>query len=449
VISLSFFTSSNVNIIELLKSKITKYYSINCQDTILDLLKTLKREFFTNNIHYEYYKKYIIPKLTRVKKTYTRRGKDYTCTLAIHMSKNYIILSFIELELDTANPYSHHTYLLGLNSDNKIFINRIPLPIDIGILNYTDKLYKDGIIVEQTGDAEIKTLLGYNVDIDLDLEKKEEITIDTNAHTTNRVCYRVQGEIIMCVERLDNIKELIHNNYETWELDTLEINMILELAYYELVKLGFNVTIRRQTENIIDIILRGLGKKYDKCKEYSKIITKILERKINNSYICSCNYCSCNYELNAEVAHIDSFEYYDLIIFVTSATIQSVRELIINDLHNQLINSKVEKEMIIIGNHTIELYNTIPLNFEYILPIELRLHVLPSTIRVTTNNYIVDSTSTIRLVHSEHGITTIKFNNNAIIEFTTTDIHNNYTSEINRIVMKNIIKNLNSILNSN
>ena len=448
MISLSFFTSSNVNIIELLKSKINKYYSINCQDTILDLLKTLKREFFTNNIHYEYYKRYIIPKLSRVEnsKVYIRKtpwGKYRAqYKLLITTTENYITLTFIETLKNNHEEYakSRSTYILGLNSDKKLFINKIHNPILIN----AEKLENNKIIIQEKNDSEIHSILGYEIDT----ADKEEIIINSELVELEVKCYRVQGEILICVEKIENIEKEIMRQIIV-ETQRLLRTLAIELIYKLLVNIGLNPVLERMGDRIV-IVIRGTARTYGKAHEYAEILEKTIIKELGYTEYYKKEYYNthCVKNKNSEICFCAGVrrrafgqQYVDIEINVTEVNNEEIMNKLISDIREQLKTLKRENHVEILGNHIVELENTISMNITYTPPRELQPLIDHITITRNINRYYVDRDSTITVKHGEHGITRVKFTREYLVFLTTTRVHPDYTEEINRIVLDTLEKN--------
>ena len=431
---------------------------------VLSNLLELRKEYFTNETHYEYFRRYVKPKLSMIvnKPTYTYNVKERWCrrtyevkhSCSIYVSQSYLVISFyrklftnrVGNDKDLVSENGYH-YLLGFNSDGKLFINRIgnrPFEYDLPIVVLVGNGSYD---IASTKDGEIKILLGYDYDADGD----GEVIIDKDG------VYRVQGEIVISVHMFDSIEEyykFIVNRVKSEITDLVE-SIITDRIASILIDMGFNISILRIDRIAIQNVQRCEDTIYDKIKALS---IALLEKIKKNFDVIDYNIVFENYsgnvciDVNTEFygdfsvcisySGVPRFNtrfnmYGDIFINVFHPSGGILESKIVQDLYEQLKRVSRRDFKHVLGNHYIEVKNALSTNITY-KPFITPLLIPFNEIRLDNNLYYVDDKSEILISHKEHGICKIKITKPSNISITTTLIHENYHGEINRVVLSNI-----------
>jgi len=462
------------------KNFLNIFNSINSENDVEILLRELKSitsDMFTSYEHYQYYKRYVLPKLKLVGKEYKWRSKvspykeyKFRHLLVISLCEKYLVLDFIvdvyrkyDDEDDDHYRFSdrhEHVFMIGFNSDNKLFVNEIPnssLPfryvdskvflskaVEIRIINYDDMVRGIGF--------------------EYDVADKESIVIDKEGR------YRVQGEIILHVDR--ELKDV--NEFYQMLINRLQIVNYVEtyIANYialALIDLGFSIeygksfTLRNvlpsriiEKPDKIMITLKYLGDAIiNELSKYIEINSTIVSEErddISSLYASEYTIVSSLGIFRLRV----SFNYFKPRPFqpgysdvVVSVRIETFRDYeycamckeIEQELIGMLRNSPRQNIKLLLGNHLIELRNIYAGNimFRPSRRLEIELIRLP-TITNGIGYYYVDQESEIVITHKEHGNTIIRFSKPFLVNFTTTTILYDYIEKTNRVVLENIVK---------
>ena len=466
------------------KNFLSLYNSINNSNDIDQLLVELRNipsDMFTSYEHYQYYQRYVIPKLRLVNKEYKWRTKIspyreylFKHSLMISLCEKYLIFDFIitvyRKYRDSEDNYyrihdNHdHVYLLGFNSDNKLFVNEIPNHI-VPFRYVENKIFGDKSV-------EIRTI-GYNemisgLGFDYDVADKENIVVSSAGR------YRVQGEIILRVDReLNDVNEfyqLLVDRSQIVDYVETYISNYLSLA---LIDLGFSIepnrsiTLRNvlpskiiEKPDKIMSILRKLGDSLiDELRKYIEIDTVVISEEKND--ISDVYYVEYSIVSNIGLFHlIVSFDYFkprpftlsysDIIVSVRIDTLREYEYCIMcKDIENEIIdmlrNTPRQNVKMLIGNHLIELKNVYSgsITFRPSRRLEIELVRLPIyTYGIVY--YYVDRESEISISHREHGNTVIRFSKPFIINFSATTVLADYIEKTNRIVLENIVNGSNN-----
>jgi hypothetical protein len=444
-------------------------------------LRNIPSDMFTSYEHFQYYRRYITPKLKLVGREYQWRtalvrNKVYKFRhlLTIGLCEKYLVLDFIvdvyrkyEDEDDDHYRFSdrhEHIYLLGFNSDNKLFVNEIPnssLPF-----RYIDNkvFLSKGIELRIIDYNDMVNGLGF----DFDVADKENIEIDRVGR------YRVQGEIVLRVDReLNDVNEFYHMLVDRSQIVSYVETYIANYVNLALIELGFSIepnrsiTLRNvlsskiieKPDKIMDI-LRKLGDSLiDELRKYIEIDAVVIsEEKDYDSDIYFVEYSIAS---NIGLFHLRvSFNYFkprpfeipysDVIVSVSIDTLHeydycSLCKDIENELIETLRNTPRQNIKMLSGNHLIELRNVYSGNitFRPSKRLEIELIRLPTIVH-GIGYYYVDRESEIEIVHREHGVTRIKFEKPFLINFSTTIVLVNYPDKLNRIVLQNMLNGLNN-----
>jgi len=200
-------------------------------------------------VSYRYYLRYVKPKIARV------MGGPGGGELVIHVSPSYILYS-AGLRIRGRRHYYH--YILGVDSDSKVFVNRVNGPP----LWYDRELPVGGLVtVRTTSDQQMRWVLGY----DVDLGDREEVTI---GGVDGLVRYRIQGDIVLRVEPLTAII-----NYVSYREVVAHIRLLLlDVVNRILLDRGFSTVADREA-----VILWGLAPRR-RARLYARAILEELAR---------------------------------------------------------------------------------------------------------------------------------------------------------------------------
>jgi hypothetical protein len=453
---------------KVLKNKNFLFLLENHKGVLSNLLE-LRKEYFTNETHYEYFRRYVKPKLSMVinKPTYSYKVKMYwrvrnyevKHSCSIYVSQSYLVISFYRKlyrvwdinDKSLIRTIEYH-YLLGFNSDGKLFVNRVgnrPLENDLPIIVLVGNGSYD---VSSTKDEEIRRILGYNYDVD----GNSEVVIDKDG------IYRVQGEIVISVHMLDDIEE-----HYKWIIDRVksEITDLVESIISDriasiLIDMGFNISVFGIDRITIQNVQRCENTIEDKVKALSIALLEEIKKNFDviDYSIEFKNYSDSvaidvntefygNFSVGISYSGVSRRDIYgDIFINVFHPPGGILENKIIEDLYDQLKKTSRRVFKHVLGNHYIEVKNALSTNITYKPPITPLL--IPfNEIRLNNNLYYVDKDSEIIVSHKEHGICRVKITKPSNILITTTQIHENYQSEVNRVVLSNIYEKYMSKIN--
>jgi hypothetical protein len=460
------------------KNFLSLYNSIDSEekvDQLLNDLRNIPSDYFTSYDHYQYYKRYVLPKLKLIGKEYPWKSKvspyreyKFRHLLVISLCEKYLALDFItsvyQKYKDSEDNYyrilnNHdHVFILGFNSDNKLFVNEIPnssLPfrseenkvfdnkaVEIRIINYGDMI----------------SGLGF----DCDVADKENIIVSREGR------YRVQGEITLRVDReLQSIEDFYRLMVDRSQIVDYVETYIANYMALALIDLGFSIESNRsitlrnvlpskivEKPNKIMNILRSLGDSIiNELRKYIEVDTVVIsEEKDYDSDIYFVEYSIVS---SLGLFHLRvSFDYFkprpfqsnysDIIVSVRIDTLHEYEYCIMckeieRELIDNLRNTPRQNIKLLYGNHLIELRNVYSGNitFRPSRRLEIELIRLP-TIVYGIGYYYVDNESEIEITHKEHGVTKIRFEKPFLINLLSTLVLDDYIEKSNRIVLENI-----------
>jgi hypothetical protein len=387
---------------------------------------------------YYYYSAYVKPKLTKAL-------KDENPFLRIYISPNYLIYD-IGVNYKQYRRTYVYTYIIGIDND-KLFVNRIHGTPDTYKIE-TIKL-KDHIEIRFTDDNIIHNIMGYEID----LGDLENITIEniTPNPTTN---IRVQGDLVLQLEQADDQRLSIYIGTGRI-LDHIEILMI-DLVNRILLEHGLTPTITGLFNNL-EIYLPSVAPRKNDIEYLNKLVS-LLYRELKELFgeqeieLIEFEYSTakeirikstynCALICDREGGGLEN-PYNHLLIRVACNALEDRPNTLFHEILNETIeaikSAPLSNFEFNIGNHFIKLTNAKSLSFSYRpsrQPITLNEHYI--TIR-NPLTFIVYPNSTLELQHPEHGIKTITFKNNYIIRFTHVNVHEHYTRERNRVILKKL-----------
>jgi hypothetical protein len=213
------------------------------------------KDLFTNSIHYT-----VFSNLPRY-------------PYEIYVSRSYVALGY-RFRIGRTDGAS--LYLIGVNSDGKLFINKMTQ----NYMGYWGKLFN--LIVDNgrtipvylTEDDEVYLTLGYEVD----LETSSDKSVPRYVHDKRATRYRIQGDLVMeissGVDYYNGLRDIIGNRVER-----ILNNIIAERIFTTLQEAGFSSTVTNDVASA-SIVLRCLSRdmKYEDIKNaVDKIASYIMD----------------------------------------------------------------------------------------------------------------------------------------------------------------------------
>jgi len=461
------------------KNFLNIFNSIDSEEKIDQLLSELRRipsDMFTSYEHYQYYKRYIVPKVKLVNKEYPWRSKvspykvyKFNHELLLCVCDTYLIMNFITYvhnkRKDRNNSVyrllnrNEHVFILGFDTNGKLFVNEIPNGV-IAIIPLERKEFREkGVYVHLANENDIRRRLGF----EMDLAKYETITINARGN------YRVQGEIVLDVSReLSSEEQFFESMVDRREIANYVEVYLSNYLNLALIDLGFSIEPSRhiRLRNVVSSnIINNPSKIMNMLKSLGDAIINELGKYIEINYVnyrekkdTDTDIYAIEYKIESNIALFGlklSFIYFMPRPFRLPYSDIDI-ELGI-DLPNRyeycIMCKEIEKEFIdtlrstprqtlkmLLGNHMIVMKNVYVgnISFRPSKRLEIELVRLPSI----TNDigfYYVDQESEIVVTHKEHGNTIIRFSKPFLVNFNTTAVLSNYPDKLNRIVLKNIV----------
>jgi hypothetical protein len=426
------------------------------------------------------FKKFVKPKLKTIGKAFTTRTHSryyrylYYNTCEVVLTKNYCLLKFTRYRYRAEFEYRDYgeyvndisfsgmrvdTYLIGFNSDNKLFVNKLgyrAIDYRSGDIEGYDTWHSYGVIVVRAKDSLIHNMLGYNHDCG-DLEK---IVVNDNG------VYRVQGEVLLNALKvsyasisdavgIDSPVGVVHDAIYDYLM-----RFVANEIMYALVNLGFNVEYARRlndrgfTHHHAVIIPNALRRDIDAsdARFYIELIIKSLQKNVkeykivynrdNDSFILYNDLITAL--VIVRIINTENDNQYDSIVF-SPARIDidnsKIYKMLFNELREAMKGVKRQDYTIALGNHLINIRNAIALNIEYTPNIKPKIPMLSDwSIRFNLSSYYVDNISLVEIEHSEHGKVTIEFNGQYLIRFDTNNLGLEHRNEWNRAVLYSLIE---------
>ena len=460
------------------------YNSLNNENDVaiaLNELKSITSDYFTSYEHYQYYTRYVLPKIKLVNKEYQWKSKvspykvyKFKHELLLCVCDTYLIMNFItnvynKHKDSNDSDYwllnrNEHVFILGFDTNGKLFVNEIPNSV-LAIIPIERKEFREkAVYVHLVSENDIKRRLGF----EMDLAKYETITINVTGN------YRVQGEIVLEVSRelssVVQFYDIMVNKREIVNYVEAYLSNYLNLV---LIGLGFSIEPSRyiRLRNIVSSnIINNPSKIMKVLKSLGDAIISELAKYIE---INAVNYREkkdtdtdtyyIEYEIASNIALFDlkiSFNYFtprpfhipysdiDIELDIDSPSRYEyciMCKEIERELIDTLRNTPRQTLKMLLGNHLIVMKNVYVGNI-YFRPSK-RLEVELVRLPTITNNigfYYVDRESEIEIVHKEHGTTIIRFSKPFLINFNTTVVLEDYPDKLNRIVLENIVNGNNN-----
>jgi hypothetical protein len=370
---------------------------------------------FTNRIHFEIFK---------------RLWND---PMTIYVSKNYIVLQFREYN-------TIDFYVIGINSDKRLFINKIRdfNPFGARLLFEYEHDDEGGnenrIPILLIDDKDIFRAMGFEEDI----ENSDDKTIPKSMIRN----YRIQGDLILRIstedEFFENIREQVLD-----QIDQILNRVILQRIQAILSDFGISSEIVRRFRREV-LLFRAFPRdsKAEEVNYYLENLLAILRRRLNITDIAQNVHFALGLSPFTEGSDITIHAYDERAGFgerfeptIVAVMINwKVLDKFANEIMSQL---KLEPQDNIIsrGRHLIR-YHGYPSRFtilaklpganggsdEYIIPINLNvLHIMKGKLY---------------LLHPEHGSITIDITQNIAAEINSIPLDDDFEERLNYIAIK-------------
>jgi hypothetical protein len=398
---------------------------------------------------YHYFSIYVKPKITMALKA------EHPI-VRIYISPNYLVYD-LGVHFKQHQRTYFYTYIFGVDND-RIFVNRIhraPAADDEEII-----MLRGFIELRLTTDEVMYRIMGFDINLD-----DQEETIIGNITQDRPVSIRVQGDVVLQVEPLNNnsLIHYLHPERITEHISTLMTDLINRiLLNYGLSPETTNTTIHllntAPRSNDVSYLEKIALLVYKELKELLgsqevEIITDMhqthYELRINSKYNCTAWAETVGGGLNNPYNHIRIRTVCGSILDRPPYEPAPLFTELRNEIIEAINNTPPTDFELNIGNHYVKLSNAKSLSFNYKpnkQPITLNEHTINIRNPLT---FIVTPSSTLELQHPEHGIKTIRFRNSYIIRFTHVHVHENYIAERNRAIIRNLkIKTNGAIIRS-
>ena len=353
--------------------------------------KKIPKEYFTNEIHYDIFKSLKRP-------------------TTLIFSENYLVLVFYH----RANTY----YLLGINSDSKVFINKMlhaPDFTKVAVSVWNEKL-RWAFTIGKTDDYHIRNKLDYHYE-------PEQIL---GRYGT----YRLQGDLTLTLidskdPYQDFLNEIANNIF--WQVARVIHLRILERIRDVLLEHGITSEIVRvNSPEGFHLRIPGVSPRYDS----GKLIRKLIEKELYVSDIIP------KEELHVETSLYGLYgsPYYNLIInvhifnwidFITRFARKLVNDI---DFQETLISFKA-------GRHHIS-YCGYPSRFTLSVKLPFNNEESETLFTVNTDLRFFKGGKTLKIHHPEHGLSIFNIPRDSIGIFSNVAVHTDFNAQLNLHAIK-------------
>lgn len=403
-----------------------------------------------DNTSYHHYMAYVKPKIAMaLKNRFVKVSDRYELVykkleLTIYVSPSYLLYRFTSeikecgkdgRDCDTRIGPHAYFYVFGVDNDNKVFVNRV---LRAPIVYEKEIEISPNIKLRLVGsDHELREIMGYRVD----LSDKEEAVIDV----TENVNIRIQGDIVLIVEPLgESLIKYIHPEPIRGHMRLLLVDIINRI----LLDHGISCILAQDGVLIENVAPRRNNRFY--LRRIFNLIAKELKDllgdvEIDNDW----------YSIRIGKGDFEGFivrvrtvgggfgnNYNHIAVEINWDGLERVNNRFLSNLRNELLkaveNIPLTNTVFNIGNHHVKVFNVKPLSFMYRpdrQPLTINENVITIVNRLT---FIVTPKSQIELYHKEHGVKTIRFNNDYVIRFVHVLIDSSYIDERNRIIVRNL-----------
>jgi len=423
--------------------KESKAFDVN---GLLKILKSARESEFSSKAHYVYYRRYVVPKLSRLGKKY-KVEEEYNSFLGreipIHIwhdllvavSDNYILLVF-EVNKEGWGVRRAFRYLLGKDR-GRVFVNRIEghWLSDTAVLKCSLSFGESDIEVYLISDGDVRAALGYTQDSE-----------DSMAFIADGGVFRVQGEIAIRAENTteEEFRKRIADNLSR-EAGWYNAYLFCDCLAGILTDLGFTPRFRRREGFfvlIIDDVLSRERRWLDKlalllglAKELKRRGFRKVEVNDSESIILVEDSYFGKHRLSI-VTGRGGFgnPYLPAEIMVEPLECGEVYWKIREDIESHVRMLERQDYEYRIGNHFLKLENVLGGSVTYVPNIK-PLMLREMALRIGSTVFYADEKSKVTITHEEHGTTEVRFLKPFAIEIMTTGTHGNYPLEMNRVAL--------------
>lgn len=436
------------------------------KEEVVNLLRYLsKREsLFSSPHHYEYFKRYVLPKLALVlrdKYEVRQRWRTYehlffmdvvvseTYVVVHEEEQVYVISYYWDEPRRDRSSVNYHVYILGLGSDGKVFVNRVET-----------LQYDDLVLVREFGNVRVLVARDEAIEstfqYDGSADGLSEITVNSDG------AYRVQGEVILRCEKADYCDRVIGNMFG--EVRRLVNTLLADKVFRALLELGFSpvltedgsyravVTIPRCHNNRFSFMnraIRVLSREIAKALEREGMVLKEVEEKAEYERRMSQRYLSDEYGefLIEYVFDYPRLARYGDVEIAVRPTWESREEapkivrVIEEDLASQLRTLERSDFKTAVGRHLVTVKRALSLNVRYAPRDELQPTYLGHiALQSGERGFYVDNESEIIIDHEEHGRIKIRFSQGFAVFLETTRVHRDFNDEMNRVALSLLVE---------
>jgi len=418
-----------------------------------------RRTLFASPLHYEYFRKYVAPKVKLSTKqqrrgTYVVRKYVHENKLTIAVSDSYLVIRVcvetFKVRSGGMKEYwssATHSYVLGVDSNCKIFVNKIPeTRAPTAFLGRRPTLLFDRVSVYAVDDEDVEASLGFRGSVD----GLSEVVV------VNEGEYRVQGEVVLDAFTCDDYVESVVRSFRD-EVRRLVQLLLADRVFKILMDLSFSprLTISNNNDVVVEVprcMTDGMSDEaLDKLGE-------AVRRALEDTGMKFLGAGGGLYEYES-----DLFGRFGLIFFTDLERRSSrwnacidirlpsdggatppIIEKIYEDLKAQLKALMAERRdfKFALGRHVIRVKRGLSCRIGYTPSEELQPLYLGN---VTLDNrwwraFYVDEKSEVEVHHEEHGEIKIRFARPFIASFRTTFVDDEYNDECNRIALALLTK---------
>jgi hypothetical protein len=434
--------SNNSNIFSFLRNdgvdgKLIEFLNLYCMGK-----KEKLRDKFTNHVHYEVFK-YLPLSPTN-----------------IYVSNNYVVLEYVRTYERGRRYWKREVnmrsmYLVGVNSDGKLFINKVLWNLD-NWKSFGKLHFKNGCDVEvfSVEDRNIWRNLGY--EYDCEISKNYSIPV-FDVHGDIYRSYRVQGDLILVLTGIEDAEkrymdairvDIFNRVYNHIKRVILERISGLLSQYY----IATEMHMRNRDERLLSwAIPRRL--KYDEVKALFGKLGRLIEKELYISDISQFVRVEDDYSNDYWGYSIrpNRIDVYITLKHERGEFGYPYEPIEINvELSNELINKYVDdimkeldiecdRRVIYIGRHKFD-YIGYPSSF--IVTTKLPLTNFDGInddvlINVNIGEYFIEK-GKMKITHIEHGEYEYKVNDDILVAFTSTSILRENDSRFTYHALKNL-----------
>jgi hypothetical protein len=309
-------------------------------------------------------------------------------------------------------------------------------------IKVSDNKVSDNIELRFISDNDARDIMRYSVDYG----DKEDITIDLKPEIAINV--RVQGDIVLTLEPLNTNRLLSYIGIDGI-LEHIRF-LLIDIINRILLDYGMSPTVRRN-----GVILESVApRRNDDDNVYRRKVFKLLVKELKE-FLGDIDVNEDFHEIRIKNSDFNGFiiririrgggrrnPYNHIVIEIDHNLwdLQNSSSFITlqNELLKEFENMQPMDIEFSLGNHHIRISKAKPLSLMYRpsrqpLTLNENLITLMNPLR-----FIVTPSTTIELTHREHGLKVVRFKNNYIVTFTDVATHEDYLSERNRVILRNL-----------